>query len=426
MTTQSGKVMVATAQATLSDVIDQGEVALSLQVTGDDLSEEGVVMPGARLVKHAPRDVLSGPGRGGYTEGFGFDISTTLFDIAEVEGSVWLNPDAYVDWDIGWGGLDSMSYTQVLTTTTDLSVSLKKALSSEKKQTLYKKTLTVITIMVGPVPVIVTPEFEVYVGVDGEVTAGVTAGMSLTTQATVGIEYTDDDGWSSHTGFTYDATPQPPQLFADAELRGFAGAGLSFEVYSVAGPEAKVEPYVKLAADASPTADPWWTLSAGVDAEIGFKVEAFDITIAEKTYTLHLFEYVLDRAGSASSGGGSSHYQAPSVRGKVLNDAGSAPLRGATAELRSGAAQPGGSLVASAHSAADGTYVFSGISAGELHGRGLRTGLRRRMADGDGARRADDRRPGRAAGAVGEPGHHRRPRDDGRGHDDQGPGVTLP
>ena len=61
--------------------------------------------------------------------------------------------------------------------------------------------------------------------------------------------------------------------------------GLSFEVYSVAGPEAKVEPYVKLAADADPAADPWWTLSAGVDAEIGFKVEALDITIAEKTYT---------------------------------------------------------------------------------------------------------------------------------------------
>jgi hypothetical protein len=362
--TQSGKVMVATTQAALSDVIDQGEVALSLQVTRDDVAQDGVMLPGVQLIERAPPGVLPVLARGGYTEGFGFDISTTLLDVAEVEGTVWLNPDAYVDWDIGWGGLQSMSYTQKLTTTADLSVSLKKSLTSEKKKTLYKKTLTVITIMVGPVPVIVTPEFEVYIGVDGEVTAGVTAGMSLTTEAVVGIEYDDDDGWDSSLSFTRDATPKPPQLFSDVELRGFVGAGLAFEVYSVAGPEAKVEPYVKLAADASPTADPWWTLSAGVDAEIGFKAEAFDITLAEKTYTLHLFEYVIDQAGSGSSGGGSSHYQAPSVRGKILNDADSTPLRGAGVELRSGEAQPDGPLVDTVQTAADGGYVFSGIPAG--------------------------------------------------------------
>jgi hypothetical protein len=365
VTTQSGKVMVATAQATLCDVLDQGEVALSFGVTREDLTQDGVVLEGARLAPREPPLALTGVARGEHTEGFGFDISSTLFDVAEVEGTVWLDPDAYVDWDIGWGGLQSMAYTQTLTTETDLSVSLKKAIGSEKKKTLYKKTLTVITIMVGPVPVIVTPEFEVYIGVDGEVTAGVTAGMSLTATATVGIGYDDDDGWSSTTSFSREATPDPPHLFSDVELRGFLGAGLSFEVYSVAGPEAKVEPYVKLAADASPTADPWWTLSAGLDAEIGCRVEAFDLTIAEKTYALHLFEYVIDQAGSGSAGGGTqSHYQAPSVRGKVLDDADGAALRGAGVELRAGAGNPGGTLLRSCTSAADGSYVFSGLSAG--------------------------------------------------------------
>lgn len=364
VTTQSGKVMVATTQATLSDVLDQGEVALHLEVTRDDLTSDGVVLDGVRLVPQEPPFALTALTRGGATEGFGFDISSTLFDVAEVEGTVWLDPSAYVDWEVGWSGLESMAYTQTLTSTTDLSVSLKKALNGEKKKTLYKKTLSVITIMVGPVPVIVTPEFEVYIGVDGEVTAGVTAGMSLTATATAGIAYDDDDGWSSSQGFTWEATPKPPQLFSDVELRGFAGAGLSFEVYSVAGPEAKLEPYVKLAADASPTADPWWTLSAGVDAEVGFRAEAFDVTLAEKTYTLHLFEYVIDQAGSESDGGGDGHYESPSIRGKVLNDADGTPLRGASVELRAGAGSPGGQVVDSGTSAADGSYIFSGIPSG--------------------------------------------------------------
>jgi len=103
-------------------------------------------------------------------------------------------------------------------------------------------------------------------------------------------------------------------------------------------------------------------------------VEAFDVTIAEKTYTLHLFEYVIDQAGSEASGGGSSHYQSPSVRGKVVNDADGAPLRGATVELRSGAAQPTGTLVAEVRSAADGTYVFSGLSAGSYTAVASRSG----------------------------------------------------
>ena len=275
---------------------------------------------------------------------------------------MWLDPDAYVDWDIGWTGVESASYTQTLTTTTDLTVSLKAALDTEIKQTIYKQTLAVITIMAGPVPVVVTPEFEVYVGASGEVSAGVTAGMSLTTDASLGIAY-DGDDWSQTTSFTYDLTPQPPQLFGSLELKGFAGAGLAFKIYAVAGPEAKIEPYVKL--EAATNATPWWTLKAGVDTEIGFKVEALDITMLEVTYTFNLFEYVIDQAGSGSgAAGGSATYQIPSVSGQIRDAATADGLGGAAVEARLGA-PPGGAVVATATAAADGSYILWGLAAGQ-------------------------------------------------------------
>ena len=70
----------------------------------------------------------------------------------------------------------------MLNTTTDVTVSMKKDITGTKDITLYKRTLTPITIMVGAVPVVILPEFEVKVGVDGQLVAGVTAGMTLTTE----------------------------------------------------------------------------------------------------------------------------------------------------------------------------------------------------------------------------------------------------
>jgi hypothetical protein len=57
-----------------------------------------------------------------------------------------------------------------------------------------------------------------------------------------------------------------------------------------------------------------------------------------------------------------------------LNDADGAPLRGASVELHRGADQPAGPLVAEVHSAADGTYVFSGIAAGSYTAVASRSG----------------------------------------------------
>ncbi len=244
----------------------------------------------------------------------------------------------------------------MLNTTTDVTVSMKKDITGTKDITLYKRTLTPITIMVGVVPVVILPEFEVKVGVEGNIVAGVTAGMTLTTETWATISW--DDGWDLDCGSTYEATPSPPRLSSQLTVAGFASAGLDFEVYGVAGPTVELKPYVELAADTE--ADPWWTLSAGIDGEIGLEVEVFDHGVFNKTYPFELFgPWVIDQAGSSTSGGESSEYETPSVSGKITDATSGAPVKSAWVEIdREGSASHRTS------SAADGTYVFSGLSPG--------------------------------------------------------------
>ena len=346
--------VVETEPAALTDVIDQGEVAFGLHVTADDLPEAGIRAAGVRLVRDepVPGSLLAVLG-GASGEGLHFTLTHTILGFAEGEGDVWLDPSAYCDWDIGWGGLRSASYTQRLDTTVDLSVSCKQDKTGTQETTLYKQTLSAITIMVGFVPVVVTPTFEVKLGVEGEIVAGVTAGLTVDGWAEVGIAY-DGGDWSSHKGAGVTATPHRPQVFGGVTVTGYASAGLAFELYGVAGPEAALKPYVEL--EAKTNADPWWTLTGGLKGVVGFKVEAFDTELLSKEFELDLWSIDLDHAGSDASGGGPSGYYAPSIRGVIRDQADGHAIRGATVQVDGASAETG--------TAADGSYVFFGLSPG--------------------------------------------------------------
>jgi hypothetical protein len=181
--------------------------------------------------------------------------------------------------------------------------------------------------------------------------------MTLDATASVGISYDDDDGWGSSSGADVTATPHPPQLFGGVTVTGYANVGLAFMIYGVAGPEEALKPYVEL--DAATNADPWWTLTGGLKGVVGFKVEALDTEVLSKEFELDLWSLELDHAGSSGSGGGSSDYHAPSIRGAVLDNTTGEPVRGASVTV-----DAGGPTLAQTTSAADGGYVFFGLSPG--------------------------------------------------------------
>ena len=138
-----GRVVVETEPAALTDVIDQGEVAFNLHVTADDLADDGIRAPGVRIVREEPAPGTLPPALGGANgEGLHFTLTSTILGFAEGEGDIWLDPNAYCDWDIGWSGLNWASYTQELNATADLTLSCKQSTTGTKETTLYKRTLS--------------------------------------------------------------------------------------------------------------------------------------------------------------------------------------------------------------------------------------------------------------------------------------------
>ncbi len=69
--------------------------------------------------------------------------------------------------------------------------------------------------------------------------------------------------------------------------------------------------------------------------------------------------WIIDQAGSGSSGGGPSEYQEPSVRGRILDATSGAPVKSAWVEVAQG-----GDTLGETSSAADGTYVLCGLPPG--------------------------------------------------------------
>ena len=60
----------------------------------------------------------------------------------------------------------------------------------------------------------------------------------------------------------------------------------------------------------------------------------FDHGVFNKTFPLDVFgPWIIDQAGSSTSGGGPSEYEAPSVRGKILDATSGAPVKSASVEI---------------------------------------------------------------------------------------------
>jgi hypothetical protein len=346
-----GGVTVTTTQAALDDVVQFGEVGFFKRVRPGDLSQADVTQPGVRLTSKRGDPLIT------------FSISTELKvpvgdhteTAVKLSGSLSLDPVAYFSYDVGWTGLHSLSYTQIMNATSDLDVEVMETFSADLEKTLFEAPLGTIAVVVPPgVPIWVTPVFKLYVGAGGSVSAGVTAGVTETVTSTVTLGYWSGSFHAPTFSSSRDTTWRKPKLFGALTLEAYAGAGLEFLLYSVAGPYASLE--AGLILEAATNRTPWWELSANVDFEIGVTL---DLRLAELTasYPFNLFKYRIDWARTP--------YGQRGVSGKVTAADSGAPLSGATVKLHEGAGSPAGIVWATTTTAADGTYSFAGPPVGD-------------------------------------------------------------
>ena len=291
VSSEGEQVVVETEGATLEDAIETGGAQVGYVLSPDDV-QGGTQAAGVTLAT-APQ-----------TQGLDFfytledvvlydddgNLDTTN-DQVRANGSIQLEPGFSFRLLVRNFELEELSFTASVDEVADLEIGAEVELpliNVEKE--IARHYFLPITVMIGPVPVVIVPVLVVKVGMDGSVHVGVTTGV--TQQVTLEAELAYADGeWSPTSDFSNQFEYTPPRLSADLELKGYAGAQLLLMLYGVAGPHAAVNVYLRLEADLD--AMPWWSLYGGLTVPVGVKVEVLGRTIAEYEAVLIDYEWLL-------------------------------------------------------------------------------------------------------------------------------------
>ena len=149
------------------------------------------------------------------------------------------------------------------------------------------------TFFVGPVPVVFVPKIELFVEVDGSVTAEFSTGASEAFNGKLGSKYTADNGWSmiKEKTFTYDY--YPPELNLSIKVEANVGPEVSLLLYGLAGPYTNITSCALLDAELHTGTENWdLDFIVGVKAEAGVKI---DVLLFEDSWgeSICLFEQSL-------------------------------------------------------------------------------------------------------------------------------------
>ncbi len=152
------------------------------------------------------------------------------------------------------------------------------------------------TFAIGPVPVVFVPKIQLFVGVDGMLTAEFTVGASEAFSGRLGTRYTSSEGWSTIKEKTFTTDYYPPKLDISMNMEANVGPEISLLLYGVAGPFTNVTACSLLEAELH-TGTENWTLDykVGVKSEVGIRVDVLlfedewsaDFCLFEKTL-MHL------------------------------------------------------------------------------------------------------------------------------------------
>lgn len=149
------------------------------------------------------------------------------------------------------------------------------------------------TFTVGPIPIVFVPKVELFISVNGSVTAEFSTGASESFNGRLGSKYTSDNGWSMIKEKTFNYDYYPPELNLSASIIAGVGPEVSLMLYGIAGPYTNVSACTKLEAELHTGTNNWdLDYKVGVIAEAGVKI---DVLLFEDKWgdSICLFEQTL-------------------------------------------------------------------------------------------------------------------------------------
>ena len=303
--TQTGSQIVATTtQATLADAFQQATFSFGTALlTPQSAPAVKMLRPGVKLLprpKNSARVVaVRDSSQSSCTSGLIVPIETSDMPIiADQNGSLTLSGEIDVcvnfefDWNTsGWPLPKLNSLTATATFGEDVNVNLTGNYQSsfDKQVDVWTYTSPVpYTVVVGTLPLVITPTFTFFFGASGNANGGLSVGVTQTASVTGGLSYSNGQA-SPVFEQTMNITPDPIAMDASLSAKVYGGVAVSLNVDEVLSP--KFSPDVFLQLDVNPLGDPWWTLSAGLEGSASIDVSLFGIATLESFPLPNLFQF---------------------------------------------------------------------------------------------------------------------------------------
>jgi len=271
---QSGSQIVATtAQATLADAFPQLDFKSNTVLDAQTLKPAGALPRGVTL-RRAWRNVVV-PRQAGSSVTCTSDtavlvemLNATILE--DSNGSITTSGELDIcpslEFDLNYSvfppSLNSLTATATITGDLHVNVQGEYQASFDKQVTLITLESDPIPVDVFGVPLVLTPSIAIFVGASGEANGSFSMGATQTASFTGGMSYLNSqvspvEIWSK--SFSQDPTS------LDATLSGkiYAGTTFALSIDDILSPQLSPDAYLQL--DVSPLADPWWTLSGGME-----------------------------------------------------------------------------------------------------------------------------------------------------------------
>ncbi len=241
--------------------------------------EEAVVEADIDLEKKIPISIENG--KKGLNKSFNVNLAVPADGdpFFTANGSVTLSTDLDFNVKIKIWRLKLKEFKLILSlsATTELEIALNtpNLVSIEKDIGSVKINLAPITIMVGPVPVVIVSKLSVPLHYELDVVGKFSAGVTFGPVLRVGTEY-DGDSWSKILETTFEKSINNPKISLDGSFKVGPKIVLSTKLYGVAGPEVSIGAYAELSGSVGIDLNGWlsWNAALKAVAEASFTFAA--------------------------------------------------------------------------------------------------------------------------------------------------------
>ena len=326
---QSGsQIIITTTQATLTDAFQQANfsfnAAITPQASGMQALRQGVTIGRASTTASSAHGAVARDqvqltclSDATLVEMEQVQIASDQYGSIQATGSIQMCPSLEFDWNIGGlpPTLNSLTATMTYGMQGHIAVSGRYDTSFDKQIPIATVTSEPIPVSVAGFPIVLTPTLTFYVGASGSLDAGFSVGGTETASVTGGVSYANGQlspVFNKSTSFTLD----PLSIDAQLTAKGYIGLTADLNVDGILSPEFSPDAYLQLNVD--PTANPWWTLTGGVEGSASVKLGIFGVNFADFEYP-NLFQYPVPIA--QASGGFSTAAAAPTITSVTPNSA---------------------------------------------------------------------------------------------------------